>query len=79
MDVTNEVRYLTYIERAAREFAAFKRVADLFGLTRVRALIAANRATRKRTGIDFQVELGIKRIPEEDGSLTISKVTFKQK
>lgn len=77
MDVTNETQCITYVERAAREFIAFKRVADLFGLTRIRALIAANRATRKRTGFDFQVELGIKRIPEEDGSLRITEGTSK--
>lgn len=59
-------------EIAEREFLVLKRMAELFGLTHNRALISANIALRKRTGIDFQAELGVKLIAEDNSNYLLA-------
>lgn len=60
------------IEFAEREFLALKRVAEAFGLSGNRALISANVTTRKRTGIDFQAELDVKLIAEDNSNYLLA-------
>ena len=59
-------------EIAEREFLVLKRMAELFGLTHNRALISANIALRKRTGIDFQAELDVKLIAEDNSNYLLA-------
>lgn len=73
-------RYETYsiphpptpTELAQRDFIALKKVAEAFGLTHNRALISANIALRKRTGIDFQAELDVKLIAEDNSNYLLA-------
>lgn len=60
------------LEVTEREFFVLKRVAEAFGLTGNRALISANIATRRRNGIDFQAELGIKLIAEDNSNYLLA-------
>lgn len=62
----------TSTELAEREFLVLKRMAELFGLTHNRALISANIALRKRTGIDFQAELDVKLIAEDNSNYLLA-------
>lgn len=59
-------------EIAEREFLVLKRMAELFGLTHNRALISANIALRKRTGIDFQAELDVELIAEDNSNYLLA-------
>lgn len=62
----------TPTELAQRDFIALKKVAEAFGLTHNRALISANIALRKRTGIDFQAELDVKLIAEDNSNYLLA-------
>lgn len=63
------------VDTAASTFSGYTRVAKLFGLEGNAALISANVATRKLTGIDFQHDLQIElKTPDQQYLLTPTQI-----
>ena len=68
------------IDTAASTFNGYARVAKLFGLEGNAALISANVATRKLTGIDFQHDLQIElKTPDQQYLLTPTQIAERLK